>query len=566
MRGVCFASLLCLMASASLDAAEITKQIPGDAYGYIAVSDAQALDSKIQTLGQRMQLPIPSFLGMMATQPDVAKTLDTTGTTVVAFLPAENPDERHVSIVVVVPVNDYDGLKGQLENASNESGITEGLFNGKKLCLAKKGTHAIVAQTEDRFALEKVLKYEVSSGSEIAQPENEYDIALLMTTHGLEEVTVAAQQGLREMMRVFAEQAGEDNPALAGLRMYDNMFTYMREELDAFSVTLRIDESSSLRVTKNLWVKPTSQFASLLKDIPDSRKDLLPGIPDGPFVVAVGATIPEGGFKKMLDLSAVMMRSMPQVYNMTPTQIDQMIELSKKYFKSFDGMAFVLGVGEPGTPVYGKAAVTMVVPDANQYLDDYVSYWNELEAKMEGADIPFLDGINVEEVTLQGHRALKITMPFDQMTQVPPEQKAMVNAMMVKMFGANELVMYAGAVDAKTVLIGYTSPDMLVAAWESDGKSASLSESEYIKTTSAMLPSSPQFVGYWSPSGTATFASQLISEISPQGFQLPEFPATPPVGWTVEIKSGQVEANAVIPVEVFEAAGKFASGFIKMRN
>ncbi|OYP28262.1 hypothetical protein CGZ80_25915 [Rhodopirellula sp. MGV] len=75
---------------------------------------------------------------------------------------------------------------------------------------------------------------------------------------------------------------------------------------------------------------------------------------------------------------------------------------------------------------------------------------------------------------------------------------------MEKMFGPGGMKMYAGAIDSRTVLIAYTSTDLLEKAWESAESTSTLSRNEALQQVSEKLPSDAQMVGYWSPSGTSS--------------------------------------------------------------
>ena len=72
----------------------------------------------------------------------------------------------------------------------------------------------------------------------IKQPDSEYDIAAVLTTSGVEMLTELAQQGINEATRVMKEKVGEDNPALAGLQLYDTFFTLARAEVSEFGFRL----------------------------------------------------------------------------------------------------------------------------------------------------------------------------------------------------------------------------------------------------------------------------------------------------------------------------------------
>ncbi|WP_143544166.1 hypothetical protein [Rhodopirellula sp. MGV] len=420
MRKPLLAMFACLATAASSFAADVTTAIPSDAYGFVVVPNAEQLDGKVQMLSKRMHLPIPSVLTLLTSMPDLNATLDQDGSLAIALMPSGN----RVAPLVYVPVDDYQALIEQLTDASTEDGITEGSFNGNTLALGKVQGHAVVTQASDRAVLASALQKIASGGEAVTKPSGDFDLAMVATEAGLVRVTEVAQEGLSEMIRVIERQSGPDNPAIAGLRMYEKLFVFVKSDLQSIAVTMRLDESSSLRVTKSFVVKPDSEWAPVLKSIPASEQDLLVGLPDIPFVIAAGVSIPGGGFEKMLDLSKTMMQSMPQLYHMTPSEIDKMMELSREYFSNIEGMSFLMGAGEGDMPIYGQMAAAMTVPDSDQYLDDYVKYWKEVREITKDSDQSFIAQSQFEEMTVKDHRVLRTIMPAQSIPGFPAEQQA----------------------------------------------------------------------------------------------------------------------------------------------
>jgi hypothetical protein len=79
------------------------------------------------------------------------------------------------------------------------------------------------------------------------------------------------------------------------------------------------------------------------------------------------------------------------------------------------------------------------------------------------------------------------------------------------------------------------------------------------KKTASLLPPSAQWVGYISPSGTMQFVAQMASAFAPEGLELPEFPASPPVGFSAELTSTHLDAQLVVPLETIDAVKEFVT-------
>jgi hypothetical protein len=248
---------------------------------------------------------------------------------------------------------------------------------------------------------------------------------------------------------------------------------------------------------------------------------------------------------------------------MTPEQIDSMMDLSMKYFKDMRGMSFLFGAGQGDDPLYGEMVAAIYVPDSKKYLDDYLKYWDELGDVLKDSEESFITETSMEEITLSGNRVLKVQMPIPPMGSVGAEQQAEMDALMSKMFGSKEMTMYLGAVDEQTVLIAYTSPDMLQKVWDADAASEVLSNNLDLNRTKSQLPKNPMIVGYCSPAGTMKFAKRMLAMMpATGGIQIPELGDSPPIGWTMHGKPEKVEFHAIIPVETFEAVGEFVTAMM----
>lgn len=568
MRPRFLSLLLCCFVTAPASAADVTRSVPSNAYGYVVVTDASDLDAKIQSLGQRLKLPIPSPMAILAAKPQFAAALNTDGTVLVAFLPSENG----VSPVVFAPVKDYAALVAQLADVSVSGEISEGTLQGQKVVVAKQQEHAVFAKAVDRAALEAVLAYQGGSGEggsegSVVQPDGPYDIAVVLTSNGLVKVTELAHGALGEAKRVLKQQGGDDNPALAGLEMYDSLFGYAREELNAVTVAMRIEEDRSLKFTKSLWAKPNSKLTPFLKGISGTEQDLLTGLPDIPFVVAMGFSLSDASFRKWMDLSKLMMGSMQQMYKMTPEQLDRMMELSTKYFKDFRGMSFLFGVGHGDDPLYSETVAAMTVGDAEKFIDSYSDYWKEFQELFQEGEASLFSEAKVEEIKLLGKRVLKVKMPIPAMSNPGGQNQAQVDALMGKLFGSNPMTLYLGAVDEHTVLMSYVSPDLLLKVWDSARPVGDLSDEPNLIQTRNRLPDDPVMVGFWSLEGTMEFAERVMGMMpATNGIPVPQLRESPPVGLAVRGQDEKIEFHMLVPIEAMEAVGESVSALMNRGN
>ncbi|OYP35358.1 hypothetical protein CGZ80_11850 [Rhodopirellula sp. MGV] len=45
--------------------------------------------------------------------------------------------------------------------------------------------------------------------------------------------------------------------------------------------------------------------------------------------------------------------------------------------------------------------------------------------------------------------------------------------------------------------------------------------------------------------------------------RLPDFPSTPPIGWTVKAQEDQIKVDAIVPAEVFETAAQYVTALMR---
>ena len=240
-------------------------------------------------------------------------------------------------------------------------------------------------------------------------------------------------------------------------------------------------------------------------------------------------------------------------------QIDKMIELSVKYFPDLHGMSFLVGVSKQDAPLYSAMLGAMKVDDARAYLEKYRKYWQELDEIIGDTEGSFLKDIELEDITLDGVSMLKFKMPIPglQGLGLPNGQ---LDGLMEKIYGPGGMTIYLAAADDQTVLMGYTDPALLQKTLQAaQDKTLQLSQDPNIQHTSQLLPPGAHAVGYWSPSGTMAFVNSMIQLFAgtDQGIQLPAFPPTPPVGWSLRATKSAVKIDTVLPAEALEAVGGF---------
>jgi hypothetical protein len=127
-----------------------------------------------------------------------------------------------------------------------------------------------------------------------------------------------------------------------------------------------------------------------------------------------------------------------------------------------------------------------------------------------------------------------------------------------------KLIMFWTPTDAHTVVMAISSEEQAKAAveWATSNELGLATNANVKETTALMNPAAPWEL-YISPQGYIAWVSRLytmlMSTIGGPVITLPEFPAGPPVGLSVNIAEGQLQSEVVFPVRMM----KDMAGYMK---
>src|SRR5581483_120307 len=108
----------------------ILQVIPGDSLGVVIASRLADTTKRIEAVGGKLNLPVPSLLPMLKITTGLADGLDDRGTVAIAIVPQEDADLPPTAIVFV-PVTDYGKLVASLKPEDEKAEIVEGRVAGK---------------------------------------------------------------------------------------------------------------------------------------------------------------------------------------------------------------------------------------------------------------------------------------------------------------------------------------------------------------------------------------------------------------------------------------------------
>ena len=562
---VCLAMAATTPARATEDVLDV---VPGDAIGFLVVNRLAATDAKIQQTAQQMGLPPIGPWTMFKAKGRIKEGLDEERSAAIVAIPAEDPASKP-AVLVFLPVSDFQKLIEPFEPDDPTATIVRVQGANGSALVAKLAGYAVATEPKHRPVLEKVLDCKKPAAADLAFLRPwlcGQEVAGVLTVHGVKLACAKVQQGLEAAREGMKPLGGEENPAAAGLKIYEKLFAMAAEQVTSVAIGGQIDAEGVLRVTsRTRFIGGAAWGGSGRSE--SARRDLLAGLPGGPFVVAVGGVLHESASEGMMQFWTDVMKATPNLYGISPEKADQLMELSRDSMKGMRGMSLMLGVGEPGDPLYGSMMFALTSDDARAYMATYEEQVRAMNELFKDSSSPFLSGMEVERIDVDGTPGLKIEMAMPEppgMGDVPQ-----FAGMMEKIFGpGGKMRIFIAAADEHTVVAAYTSEKTLRRCLEAvKGSQPLLAADEGVAKTAALLPPEAPWVGYWSPRGTIDFANQAISMFAPEGeaqFKLPQFAATPPVGLAVTTSPNEIQTCLVVPAEAIQAIGTYVKEVQKM--
>lgn len=555
------AVLLAVLATPLTEAAEdVLSVVPEGALGYAVVHRLAETDAKARSLGEQTRLPVPSLLAMLKEKTGVKKGLDENGSAALVVMPAGAGRSEPVQMLVV-PVTDYGQFIEQFDPDDASAKIAKVRVMDGTYLVGSDGGYAVFADPEDRDVLEKALAEPNRISPQVAPMQQwlaENDVAVVVTRRGIELLSVKGQQALRDVKEALSAMGEDVEPAVALFGVYEEILRAAGEEIRLYAAGVRVDQQGAVHVTDWTLVTPGGQADKMISEIQPPQRDLLAGLPAGPFVAAGAGAMPKGLTEALADFSVSVMKAAPKLYGLEDEQAAKLAEISRRSMKGIRGMSMLLGVGKPGESLLSSMVVVLKVDDSDAYLANYRETVKAMNELVKDAETSVLTTTELKDVQVGDVSALKISMKYP----VSPQAQEMpgYEEMMKAFFGPEgKIVAYLAAADEHTLVTAYTSKKLLRQCLRAVKRpKTGVSREPGLAETAALLPPGAQWVGYWSPQGTVDFINRIVPAFAPKGqWKLPEFAATPPIGFAAKTTPAGVRTYLIVPPAVVKAVGQY---------
>ncbi|MBN1394380.1 MAG: hypothetical protein JW959_05110 [Pirellulales bacterium] len=540
-------------------AEDYMKLVPEDAMGVLVVNNPAAIAAKIQEFGQKTQMPIPPLMAMLD-RFGVRKSINEKQAAVFAVLPPKN-ESGPPTPLVLIPVTDFEAFLAAFEEeklADEPVYLLTGPDMPESYARHIGGYVALTGKRYSWALFTRNLKVADKAPANLAEWSEwlgGHDAAGVILPPGIKFVSSNVQKKVREMQTQMSG-LGQTNNMATGLEVYNVILRVIEQEAAGYGVGLTLDKQINVVFNDRLLLKPDGELAGVVEKIHPMRMNLLAGLPDGKFVFAGGAYVPDEVMQAVMKFSTNMMASMREVYGLTDEQVEILSKLPTTPMKGIHAVSMSM-LSEPvDDSIYSTMSGIMRVDDSAEFLKGYRRWMEQYMEVLKGIDSPMLAQMKVEATDFDGKSALKLTTSMPKVMAGVPEARQ--SGLMKTLFGPDEkLVAWLVPVDEHTVAMGYESKDFLRRAIKSvkDGDTSFAGRSE-LKQTAALLPSGAVAVGYLSPAGLLDFIKQTVSAVAPSGMgqMFPDFPETPPIGFAVTTGRNEVRCRAVVPFEVVRGA------------
>jgi hypothetical protein len=575
------AAALALLTVVSAWAAEdVFHAVPSEALAFVAANRIAETSAKVRKVAGQVGAPAVGLLELAKAFSGANKGLDETRAAAFVVMPGKEA-KGEPSLVFLIPVSDYKQfLEAWDAKPSEKEKVVEVTIAGEPMLVAQHGDYAAMApkkspmpNSDFRPGLEKLVASKRSVADEYPQMLtwlNENDAVAVGTSHGVKLASDAIQEQLKRMKEMFGDmgqQEGMVSPVMA-LEMYAKLFQWAGKEVDTLAVAARIDQQGTLHLSKRVLFGKDSQFGASLGKLQAVEKGPLAGLPPGAFLLAAGGPWSDSAGKGMVSFqSDLMKQSFRMTYGLDEKQAEELAKRILETPKGIRAFSVMMGTGQPGQPVLADMLALYHVENAEKYLAEYLKYLDDLNKavkKSDSADAKEL--FKAKKTEIEGRPAVESETPIplpQQVKEVPGMEDRMG-----KIFGSGgKLKTVLVAVDEHTIALSFTdrAPFITRAIAAAKKPSEGLASDAEIAKTAAMLPTGAQWVGYFNPSGAVAFAKGMVDAMSEEGGfkpNIPEFPASPPIGIAVKTLPGELQTETVVPSAVLDAIGKYV-GTIK---
>jgi hypothetical protein len=565
------AFLAALTPASAQQVKEALKLVPKNSLGFILVNKPGETSVKLGTLAKNVgvALPLPRGgpLELLKAQLGISKSLDEKGVAVLAVLPSDDPPKTEV--VLFLPVTDYKHFLKEIKAKQGDDGLAD--FqppDGEPIVIGSKGSHAVLWPTNNKPMLKKMLSAKGEGSAPVTQLADylgDNDVSAVVTPHGLKVFTGLANEWIKETR----DQLGIADrwhvlPILKPTFDFGESFSKRVERnVVVVAAGVQLGTDGGVHVGARALFKKGGEYAKAAAGIKGIKGGPLAGLPDEPFVVAVGGPLSEKAMKGLTDFMVETLK-----VGLEPAPAEKAKKLQDAYAglaTGLRGMGFLIGTAKGKGGLFGGMAAVKHVEDASAYLKSYeksIKAMNDVFKDLQLFPLKF----EVKKTKVGGVPALEVVMDIPVDAQGTDAQKKIMEAIAGP---GGKLTMTVLAANQHTILLRYAPAAGLKGLLKA-AKGKGLAGSPDVAKTLAQLPAGAQWVGLYSPSDMVELTNEFLAMtpklVGQQAKMMPTLAKTPPVGYAVKLAPAGLDVHVVFPVKAIQALGRLVREMEKLKN
>jgi hypothetical protein len=590
---ICVFILQTLAATTAARAADVLNEVPRDALGFAVIRQLDGVEGKAEKVLEALGSAPAGPLALLKSIAGIEAGLDAERDLLMVLLPPEN-NSRQFHLAVWLPAKDYTALVESLEGDPQRQ-VAAVTIAGEDLLVVKHDEWAVVMDPDQRDRIERLRAGE-SSNATIAPRQ------LAMWSYWISQndaAVVVLPAGMRTLWSLAASEQlfTPPTPRLAGDGEGNDLFgppqarrraetgwpaarTWIRNtfgdapevarwaaEAQGAAVGVKLDEAGNAVVGVRLAF---AEDAIARAGEADSKAKNLPPqlFEGGEFVVAgSGQVSPRWLVPAVAPYVRQVTNDVAAQFGHKPDAADvakfrQAVEQAAAEVR---GYSLVFAEGS-NAATYTNHFLALSVASSSDFLQrsgSLMEMWNAMLGKTEGGK---LLSFAARPVTISGRSGTEYSIDMMSVAGGPaiPE----IKASMEKLFGpGGKFRLQFVPIDDSTVLLAAASEEQVGKVLDRIGKrevtgAAANTESvpQELKQSSELVADKREWQLFVSPHGYTEWMRRQMDAILGAvigGPVVPDFAASPPVGFVGGVDGQIVWAEMAIPADTLRAAGKY---------
>lgn len=561
--------LLIALTPATSRAAEIYDYLPEDALGFVCLHNLEAIDGKVQDLSTQVGFPIPTPLMFVKITTGLDEGINKQGSALIAMLPGESSTSGFMPMALL-PISNYEKFAESIQGDPSGE-ICRISISGEDILLAKHTDYALLMNVEDRETMEIILGLEpekVKSLEKLTPWLSTTDINVAIMPKGSELLLKLGKAKLSEFENMMETQfsgnaqiSGQMEQMKAGFQIYHWILDFMDAEVELVSWGLSIDEDVNIRLGKRVALNKSGMLNSA-GEIEIGEESVFQGFSDQEFIFAGGGPFPTSWGEALAKVSKQVMKNMPELYGADEFDDETWEKLEESYSKMMlqtKRMSFLMTPGEKETPLMSGFYATQKVTDSEKYFEEWkkgIELYNEVFAQSTKFNLQY----ETNPITIADKAGFEMVADIANIMRDPNVPQ--FNWMMDSMFGKDgKLHYYFIPTDSKTIATSLSNDKAFEEFIHGHEQESGLTGNGHVKNTLVLLDDKAPWKLVVSPAGCVQWVDRIVNELfsvlSGQTVPIPEFPASPPIGFSMKIEDTILEGDMVLPGETLKALADY---------